>query len=195
MQQNCQITRCARQHMMDSVLKSAKLRRDLTGNRNGFTHARPALGGRVSPKMDELLGDKFANRISNNLRFRHFWHNRNTKSDSDRWSYQPINCISTKKYTVHRGSCRFSAGVDASVTWHTQTELGTTSSDFGKHTKSDDAVDMSIFIITTLSVKSMLINKNANCRKLHHKRNWVLRHQILVNTQNLMTRSTWAFLS
>ena len=31
--------------------------------------------------------------------------------------------------------------------------------------------------------------------KLHHKRNWVLRHQILVNTQNLMTRSTWAFLS
>ena len=51
---------------MDSVLKSAKLRRDLTGNRNGFTHARPALRGRVSPKLDERLGDKFANRISNN---------------------------------------------------------------------------------------------------------------------------------
>ena len=119
MQQNCQITCCAWQHTMDSVLKSAKLRRDLTGNRNGFTLARPALGGRFSPKLDELLGDKFENRISNNLRFRHFWHNRNTKSDSDRWWYQPINCICTKKYTVHRGSCRFSAGVDASVTWHT----------------------------------------------------------------------------
>ena len=44
----------------------AKLRRDLTGNRNDFTHARPAVSGRVSPKLDELLGDKFANRISNN---------------------------------------------------------------------------------------------------------------------------------
>ena len=69
MQQNCQITRCARQHTMDSELKSAKLRRDLTGNRNGFTHARPALRGRISPKLDELLGDKFANRISNNEDF------------------------------------------------------------------------------------------------------------------------------
>ena len=58
MQPNCQITHCARQHTMDSVLKSAKLRRNLTGNRNGFTHARPALTGRVSPKLDELLGDK-----------------------------------------------------------------------------------------------------------------------------------------
>ena len=67
MQQNCQITRCARQHTMDSVLKSAKLRRDLTGNRNGFTHARPALCGRVSPKLDERLGDKFANRITNKI--------------------------------------------------------------------------------------------------------------------------------
>ena len=67
MQQNCQITRCARQHTMDSVLKSAKLRRDLTGNRTGFTHARSALRGRVSPKLDELLGDKFANRISNKI--------------------------------------------------------------------------------------------------------------------------------
>ena len=65
-QQNCQITHCARQHTMDSVLKSAKLRRDLTGNRNGFTHARQALCGRVSPKLDGRLGDKFANRISNN---------------------------------------------------------------------------------------------------------------------------------
>ena len=67
MQQNCQITRCARQHTMDSVLKSAKLRRDLTGNRTGFTHARSALRGRVSPKLDELLADKFANRISNKI--------------------------------------------------------------------------------------------------------------------------------
>ena len=65
MQQNCQITRCARQHTMDYVLKSAKLRRDLTGNRNGLTLAQ-ALRGRVSPKLDENLGDKFANRISNN---------------------------------------------------------------------------------------------------------------------------------
>ena len=73
MQQHCQITRCARQHTMDSVLKSAKLPRDLTGNRTGFKHARSALRGRVSPKLDELLGD----------------------------------------------SCRFSAGVEASVTWHT----------------------------------------------------------------------------
>ena len=65
MQQNCQITRCARQHTMDSVLKSAKLRRDLTGNRTGFTHARSALRGRVSPKLDELLGDtiEIQNRI------------------------------------------------------------------------------------------------------------------------------------
>ena len=84
----------------------------LTGNRNGFTHARQALCGRVSTKLDERLGDKFANRI----RFRHFRHNRNTKSDSDRWSYRPVNCICTKKYTVYRGSCRFSAGVEASVT-------------------------------------------------------------------------------
>ena len=48
-----------------------------------------------------------------------FRHNRNTKSDSDRRSYRLVNCICTKKYTVHRGSCRFSAGVEASVTWHT----------------------------------------------------------------------------
>ena len=68
MQPNCQITRCARQHTMDSVLKSAKLCRDLTGNRNGFTQARPALSGHVSPKLDKLLGDKFANRISNNYK-------------------------------------------------------------------------------------------------------------------------------
>ena len=58
-------------------------------------------------------------RIAFQIRFRHFRHNRNTKSDSGRWSYRPVNCICTKKYTVHRGSCRFSAGVDASVTWHT----------------------------------------------------------------------------
>ena len=67
MQQNCQITRCARQHTMDSVLKSTKLRRDLTGNRNGFTHARSALRDRVSPNLDELLGEKFANLISNKI--------------------------------------------------------------------------------------------------------------------------------
>ena len=58
-------------------------------------------------------------RIAFQIRFRHFRHNRNTKSDSDRWSYRPVNCICTKKYTVHGGSCRFSAGVEASVTWHT----------------------------------------------------------------------------
>ena len=96
MQQNCQITRCARQHTMDSVLKSAKLRRDLTGNRTSFTHARSALRGRVSPKFNEVG-----------------W--------ASRWQIResPVNCICTKKYTVHRGSCRFSAGVEASVTWHT----------------------------------------------------------------------------
>ena len=38
------------------------------------------------------------------LRFRHFRHNRNTKSDSDRLSYRPVNCICTKKYTVYSGS-------------------------------------------------------------------------------------------
>ena len=54
--------------------------------------------------------------IAFQIRFR---HNRNTKSDLDRWLYRPVNCICTKKYTVHRGSCRFSAGVEASVTWHT----------------------------------------------------------------------------
>ena len=58
-------------------------------------------------------------RIAFQIRFRHFRHNRNTKSDSDRWSYRPVNCICTKKYTVHRGSCCFSAGVEESVTWHT----------------------------------------------------------------------------
>ena len=58
-------------------------------------------------------------RIAFQIRFRHFRHNRNTKSDSDRWSYRPVNCICTKKYTLHRGGCRFSAGVEASVTWHT----------------------------------------------------------------------------
>ena len=58
-------------------------------------------------------------RIAFQIRFRHFRHNRNTKSDSGRWSYPPVNCICTKKYTVHRSSCRFSAGVEASVTWHT----------------------------------------------------------------------------
>ena len=58
-------------------------------------------------------------RIAFQIRFRHFRHNRNTKSDSGRSSYRPVNCICNKKYTVHRGSCRFSAGVEASVTWHT----------------------------------------------------------------------------
>ena len=32
-------------------------------------------------------------RIAFQIRFRHFRHNRNTKSDSDRWSYRPVNCI------------------------------------------------------------------------------------------------------
>ena len=117
MQQNCQITRCARQHTMDSVLKSAKLRRDLTGNRTGFTHARSTLRGRVHQSWMSFSVTN--SRIAFQIRFRHFRHNRNTKSDSGRWSYRPVNCICTKKYTVHRGSCRFSAGVEASVTWHT----------------------------------------------------------------------------
>ena len=119
MQQNCQITRCARQHTMDSVLKSAKLRRDLTGNRNGFTHARPTLCGRFHQSwvIFSVTNSRIAFQIT--IRFWHFRHNRNTKSYSDWWSYRPVNCICTKKYTVHRGSCRFSAGVEASVTWHT----------------------------------------------------------------------------
>ena len=41
MQQNCEITRCVRQHTMDSVLTSAKSRCGLTGNRKIFVHARP----------------------------------------------------------------------------------------------------------------------------------------------------------
>ena len=64
MQQNCQNTRFERQHTMDSVLKSAKPHRDLTGSRNVIAQARP-----VSPKSHELLGDKFANCISNNSDF------------------------------------------------------------------------------------------------------------------------------
>ena len=53
-----------RQHTMDSVLKSAKPRRGLTGSRNVVAQARL-----VSPKSHELLGDKFANCISNNSDF------------------------------------------------------------------------------------------------------------------------------
>ena len=64
MQQNCQITRCVRQHTMDSVLKSAKLRCGLTGSRNVVAQARP-----VSPKSHKVLGDKFANCFSNNSDF------------------------------------------------------------------------------------------------------------------------------
>ena len=37
--------------------------------------------------------------------------NGDTKSDSDQWLYQPVNWICTKKYTVHRRSFRFSAGL------------------------------------------------------------------------------------
>ena len=65
MQQNCQITCRVRQYTMDSVLKSAKPRCGLTGNRNDFAHA--------SPKLHELLGDKFANCISNNSNFNIFY--------------------------------------------------------------------------------------------------------------------------
>ena len=61
-----------------------------------------------------------------------------------------------------------------------QTELGTTSSDFGKHTKSDDAVDMSIFIITTLRTEGRMtslclytivqyLTRSANNSSLHKK--------------------------
>ena len=64
MQQNCQITHCVKQHTMDSVLKSAKPRRGLTGSRNVVAQARP-----VWPKSHKLLGDKFANYISNNSHF------------------------------------------------------------------------------------------------------------------------------
>ena len=63
MQQNCQITRCVRQHVMDSVLKSAKPRH-ITTWQEAEMSSRP-----VSPKSHELHGDKFANCISNNSDF------------------------------------------------------------------------------------------------------------------------------
>ena len=50
--------------MMDSVLKSAKPRRGLTGSRNVVAQARS-----VSSKSYQLLGDKVANCISNNSDF------------------------------------------------------------------------------------------------------------------------------
>ena len=65
------------------------------------------------------LGDKFANRISNNSHFSIF-DKIEIQNRIDRWSYRPVNCICTKKFTVHRVSFRFSAGVEVSVTWHTQ---------------------------------------------------------------------------
>ena len=77
---------------------------------------RPCAAGFHQSWMSFLVTNS---RIAFQIRFRHFRHNRNTKLDSDQWSYRPVNCICTKKYTVHRGSCRFSAGVEASVTWHT----------------------------------------------------------------------------
>ena len=49
---------------MDSVLKSAKPHRGLTGSRNVVKQAWP-----VSPKSHEILGDKFANCFSNNSDF------------------------------------------------------------------------------------------------------------------------------
>ena len=49
---------------MDSVLKSAKPRRGLTGSRNVVAQAWPD-----SPKSHKLLGDKFANCFSNNSDF------------------------------------------------------------------------------------------------------------------------------
>ena len=64
MHQNCQITRCVRQHTMDFVLKSTKPPHGLTGSRNVVAQAPP-----VWPKSHELLGDKFANCISNKSHF------------------------------------------------------------------------------------------------------------------------------
>ena len=56
------ITRCVRQHMMDSVLKSFKPRSGLTGNGNHITLW-------VTPQLHELLCDNFQNYISNNSDF------------------------------------------------------------------------------------------------------------------------------
>ena len=113
MQQNCQITRCVRQHTMVFVLKSTKPRRDLTGSRNVVAQARP-----VSPKLHELLGDKFPNCISNNSDSDIFdtieIQNRNrVNSRIDLWTvFVPRNipCIV---------AVSFFGWVEASVTWHT----------------------------------------------------------------------------
>ena len=96
MQQNCQITRCIRQHTKDSVLKSAKPHRDLTGSRNVVAQA-----WSVSPKSHELLGDKFANCISNNSM---------VVSTCELYLQQEIYCASRQ--------FPFFGWVEASVTWH-----------------------------------------------------------------------------
>ena len=113
MQQNCQITRCVRQHTMDSVLKSARPRRGLTGSRNVVAQARP-----VSPKSHELLGDKFANCISNNSDYDIFdtieIQNRiQDNSRIDLWTvFVPRNIPCIAAVSVF-------GWVEASVTWHT----------------------------------------------------------------------------
>ena len=96
---------------MDSVLKSAKPRHGLTGSRNVVVHAWPGFT-KVAWASRWQIRELYLKK----LRFWHFWHNTNIKSDSDLWSYWPVNCICTKKYTVHCGSFRFSAGLKQ--VWH-----------------------------------------------------------------------------
>ena len=118
MQQNCQITRCARHH--DGFCVEISRTTSRLDTKKKWLHACAA--GSAWPRYTKVgWASRWQIRESHfkQLRFRHFRHNRNTKSDSDRWSYRPVNCICTKKYTVHHGSCRFSAGVEPSVTWHT----------------------------------------------------------------------------
>ena len=113
MQQDCQITRCVRQHTMDSVLKSAKPCRGLTGSRNIVKQVRP-----VSPKSHELLGDKFANCISNNSDFDIF----NTIEIQNRIRVNGrIDLWTVFVQKIHRASRQFPffGWVETSVTWHT----------------------------------------------------------------------------
>ena len=105
MQQNCQITRCARQHTMILCWNQPNYvatwqETELYSRMRG----RPCAAGFHQSWMSFSVTNS---RIAFQIRFRHFRHNRNTKSDSGRWSYRPVNCICTKKYTVHRGYAVF----------------------------------------------------------------------------------------
>ena len=67
--------------------------------------------GRLIFNMGIPIPGKTVFYIETGPRSWHFRHDRNTKSDSGQWSYRPVNCICSKKYTAHHGSFRFSAGL------------------------------------------------------------------------------------